>query len=77
MIKQCREKSEACLQCLIEEGRDAGFWSVADARLATLTMLGILNWPYRWINPVGRLRIEQLAEKFLALIMHSPLNGCL
>ncbi|TMC21441.1 MAG: hypothetical protein E6J34_09530 [Chloroflexi bacterium] len=65
------------MQRVIEEGRDAGLWSVADARLATLILLGALNWTYLWINPVGRLSVEQLAEKYLAFIMHTLKTGCL
>ncbi|TMC24329.1 MAG: hypothetical protein E6J34_00725 [Chloroflexi bacterium] len=71
IIKQCRDAYEACFQRVIEEGVKAGLWSVADTRLATLIMLGTLNWTYHWINLAGRLGIEQLAEKYFAVIMLS------
>lgn len=77
IIKQCRDAYEACLQRVIEEGHHAGFWSVADARLATLILLGALNWTYHWIDPVGRLSVEQVAEKYLAFIMHTLKTECL
>jgi TetR/AcrR family transcriptional regulator, cholesterol catabolism regulator len=47
---------------LIEAGVAAGEFRIADARMATLAIGGMMSWVYIWYRPGGRLQPAQIAE---------------
>jgi AcrR family transcriptional regulator len=46
---------------------DPGVLRVKDARLATLAMLGMLNWVIRWYREDGPYDLDEIAEEFFEI----------
>jgi AcrR family transcriptional regulator len=40
-----------------------------DPRVATFSLLGMINWTYHWFTPSGRLRDTELAEGYIDLFL--------
>jgi AcrR family transcriptional regulator len=70
-----REYFKAMLE-LVDALRSAGVPG-PDARLATLSLFGSLNWPFQWYDPDRDLDAEGLADEFASLFVDgfSPLDG--
>lgn len=74
-IMKRRDAYEAHFTSTIRAGMDAGEFEVADIKLATLFVLSSLNWSYHWLDPDGRLNIDELATRYTSLILKG-LGGC-
>ena len=57
-----RDRYERAWRGIIEEGMENGAFHAADAKLATLTVLGALNWAAVWWRPEGDRNLEELAN---------------
>ena len=64
-----RDAYEKLVRGMIREGVETGLFRNTDIRLATLSLLGALNWTVVWWRPEGRRGLdsvaEQMAETFL------------
>jgi AcrR family transcriptional regulator len=70
VIQQKRDRYEAIVRRLIEEGIDDGeFRSDADVRFAVLLVLSAGNWVYEWYRPEGALGPREIGERFAQLIV--------
>jgi AcrR family transcriptional regulator len=47
---------------LIQAGIDAGMFHITDAKLASLSISGMVRWVHRWYRPEGRLTATEVAE---------------
>jgi len=56
-----RDRYEHAWRGIIEEGMEIGEFHAADAKLATLTVLGALNWAAVWWRPDGDRNLKELA----------------
>ncbi|MHC4953665.1 MAG: TetR family transcriptional regulator [Planctomycetota bacterium] len=56
-----RDRYEAAWRGIIESGIESGALGAANAKLATLTLLGALNWAAVWWRPEGEQNLEELA----------------
>lgn len=55
---------------LIEDGQREGLIRAAvDPKLAALSVLGSINWVYRWFQPGGEYTARQIGEQFADLII--------
>lgn len=55
---------------LVESARKEGtIRQDVDTGIATMTILGAVNWPYRWYNPRGPLSSQQIAEQIAAVLI--------
>ena len=55
---------------LIETGQQAGvFRAEVNSKLAALSILGSVNWVYRWFRPGGEFTARQLGEQFADLAL--------
>lgn len=60
---------EDVLRGLYGEGVAAGELRDVDAGIAIATILGAINWSYRWFRPQGSLKAPQMAEVIVGLLL--------
>ncbi|MEE8141865.1 MAG: TetR/AcrR family transcriptional regulator [Planctomycetota bacterium] len=73
-VMEKRDRYEAALRQLLEEGIAQRVFRVTDVKIAVLAILGALNWTVKWFRPdgpksahsIGRLFAEQLVRGLLA-----------
>ena len=64
-----RDEFEAGVRHLIEVGVARKELVCADSRLASLTILGAINWIPKWHRPGGRLSVSEIAEGMADYLM--------
>lgn len=65
-----RDKFEALWRGVLEEGVAAKLFVCDDTALATRAILGILNWTITWYHPDGPLEIDEIADRYSALLLN-------
>jgi AcrR family transcriptional regulator len=68
-INQLRRDFDHRLEAVISEGVASGEFTVEDAGLAALAIIGIVAWSQFWYRPGGRLTKEQTADGVASLVM--------
>ena len=66
-----RDEFEAGVRALIRHGVERGLYRCADERIASLTILGAINWLPRWYHPEGRLSSTGVAESMADFLMRA------
>lgn len=64
-----RDRHEALLRDILEEGVRTDAFRIDDARMAGRLVLGTLNWLPRWYDPKGPLQAVEIAWRFHAMIV--------
>lgn len=64
-----RVRFQKLIQQIIADGIDEGVFKVRDVRMASLAMLGAMNWVPRWFSPSGSYSTQELAEQFVGLLL--------
>lgn len=64
-----RDEFEAGVRRLIAEGVEQGTYACADVKLASLAMLGSINWLPKWYRPDGALSGPQIATGLADFLM--------
>ncbi|MHB1469157.1 MAG: TetR/AcrR family transcriptional regulator, partial [Solirubrobacteraceae bacterium] len=64
-----RERFEEELAGVLARGVDEGAFELADPQLAQLMVLGFVNHTPQWYSPSGRLRPEEIAERYCDLLL--------
>ncbi len=60
---------------MLREGIEAKqFRAEVPVEIAGLSIIGMVNWMYKWYKPDGPMSIEQIATAFNDLILHSLLT---
>lgn len=72
-IRRSESQYEDVLRGLYAEGVAAGELREVDPGIAVATLLGAINWSYRWFRPKGELRAPQMAEVIVDLLLHGSL----
>ena len=58
------------LESIVREGVDSGeFSAVTNPRVATLALIGSLNWLTHWYRPGGSLHADEIADQFCDLFL--------
>src|SRR2546428_4049461 len=70
-VRARRRSMRALFESVIAEGVRRREFAAADAKVAALAMLGMVNWTYEWYRPRGRLRPEALAGVIAELVVKS------
>ena len=74
-IKEKREKYKMLLFNLIEEGVAAGeFRPELDRSITGMSILGMVNWSYKWYKQEGDKSIEEIAEIYVDFILNGLLT---
>ena len=73
-VRRKHREFDTKLTSLIEEGVAAGEFKVADPKLASLAISGMVRWMHRWYSPEGRLAPAELAARLSDLALN--IVGC-
>lgn len=69
-IIQERDQYDQRIRQLIREGQEEGVITPdIDPKIATLAILGMVNWVYQWYRPMGPESPEELASTFADLVL--------
>lgn len=68
-VVERRDAYEAQLKGIITAGSASGDFTVDDVDVATLLTLSTLNWSYQWLDPHGRLPLEELTALYTDYIL--------
>ncbi|CAN5732869.1 TetR/AcrR family transcriptional regulator [soil metagenome] len=66
-----RDAYEQHFRNTIRQGVEQGVFEVDDVKTATLFVLSALNWSYQWFSSEGMLSVDELTEKYTALIFNA------
>lgn len=69
IIQSKRDTYESMWNRLLEEGVRQGELSCRDLKFARLLILSAGNWLYQWYRPDGGMSPEQIAERFMEVIL--------
>lgn len=62
-IRKIQREFDSRLAELIQEGIDAGVFRVADAKIASLCISGMVRWVHRWYREDGRLTADEVCDR--------------
>jgi len=68
-ILELRRRYEATYVAILEEGIASGALRPVDPRLATLALLGAINWTVQWFHEDGRKSARQVGDEFADLLV--------
>jgi AcrR family transcriptional regulator len=68
-VRAQRERYVELVNTVVERGFAVGEFRFADARIATLGVLGMCNWLCQWYQPGGRLSPSEIGERFADLVL--------
>jgi len=63
-IVEKRDRYERAVRRILEEGMRTGAFMAGDAKLATLAILGAINWSIKWYRPDGPKGVDEIANAF-------------
>lgn len=66
-IRELEGRFDVLLTALIQNGVDAGLFHVPDAKLASLSISGMVRWVHRWYRPDGRMKADEIAATMAVL----------
>lgn len=69
LLKHHRNEYEQAFRQIIRAGCERGDFEVEDERLASISVLSLLNWTYQWYQTGGPLDADGLTDHFYRLIM--------
>ncbi|MEH7125498.1 TetR/AcrR family transcriptional regulator [Bacillus sp. JJ1773] len=74
-INEKRDEYRKLIVHVIKEGQKSGdFRSEVPAEISTMSIIGMINWTYKWFSKEGPLSIDEIALVFNDLILHSLLT---
>lgn len=65
-----RDKFDRSFRMIIQEGIDDGSIRHCDPKLADLLIMGAVNWIPKWYSPEGARTGREIAEGFVAILVH-------
>ena len=72
-IETLRRQYEDALEQILIAGKDAKVFDIADTRITTLAIIGMLTEVVTWYRPDGRLKFDEVKsqnrEKVLRMVM--------
>jgi AcrR family transcriptional regulator len=74
IVMEGRDTYAAQLEQVISDGVAAGQFATTDVRLASLSVLSLLNGLYAWYQPGGRLSADEIGKLSSALILDGILS---
>ena len=66
-----RDEFEAGVREMIATGVESGEFECPDIKLASLSLLGAINWIPKWYHPGGAMNSEQVAEGMADFLMRA------
>lgn len=76
LIKAKRDQFKEILFDVLKAGAEAGeFRQEVPVEITGMSILGMVNWTYKWYKKGGRKTIDEIADIFTDLILHSILTN--
>jgi TetR/AcrR family transcriptional regulator, cholesterol catabolism regulator len=69
-----RDEYEQIVRSLIEEGMDQGMFQRADPKVASLALLGSVNWTVKWFRPEGGKSAREIGRQIAEMMVRSLRN---
>ena len=66
-----RDEYEQAVRSLIEEGMDLGTFRRADPKVASLALLGSVNWTVKWFRPEGGMSAREIGSQIAEMMVRS------
>ncbi|MFL6200923.1 MAG: TetR/AcrR family transcriptional regulator [Thermoanaerobaculia bacterium] len=66
-----RDEYEQIVRSLIEEGMDQGLFRRADPKVASLALLGSVNWTVKWFRPEGGKSAREIGRQIAEMMVRS------
>ena len=66
-----RDEYEQTVRALIEEGMDQGMFRRADPKVASLALLGSVNWTVKWFRPEGGKSAREIGRQIADMMVRS------
>ena len=70
-----RDEYERIVRSLIEEGMDEGIFRRADPKVASLALLGSVNWTVKWFRPEGGKSAREIGRQIAEMMVRSLRHG--
>jgi len=64
-----RDEYEQIVRSLIEEGMDQGMFLRADPKVASLALLGSVNWTVKWFRPEGGKSAREIGRQIAEMMV--------
>jgi AcrR family transcriptional regulator len=68
-IRAKRDQYEVMWKEILEQGIRQGEFRDADEKFARLLLLAVGNWAYQWYRPEGELSAEEIADRFVDMLL--------
>ena len=70
-VQDWSDRYYRAMRKIIKQGADDGEFSVhLPAGLATMAVIGAINWAHRWYRPGGKLPPQRIGEGFADILLH-------
>lgn len=72
-VRALRRRYVDTLQGFLEAGMAGGTFRQIDAKIVALQIIGMCNWTWTWLNPDGRLSVDEVAAVFASTTLSGVL----
>ena len=62
-VRAARERFQSLLEIVLRTGMEEGRFAIEDIGIVQLSILGVVNYMPQWLDPLGRLTPEEIAER--------------
>lgn len=69
-----RDEYEQVVRSLIEEGMDQGIFRRVDPKVASLALLGSVNWTVKWFRPEGGKSAREIGSQIAEMMVRSLID---
>lgn len=68
-IEAMRRSYEDALEAILISGKQADVFDIADTRITTLAIIGLLTEVVTWYRPDGRLKLDEIKSHYLEMVL--------
>ena len=68
-IEALRRQYEDALEAILVSGKDTQVFDIADTRITTLAIIGMLTEVITWYRPDGRLKLHQVKSHYREMVL--------
>lgn len=72
-IEAMRRSYEDALEAILISGKQADVFDIADTRITTLAIIGLLTEVVTWYRPDGRLKLDEIKSHYLEMVLRMVL----
>ena len=72
-VRAARERFQSLLEGVLDLGARAGTFSIGDPDMVRLSILGIVNYMPQWLDPEGRLKPAEIADRCCDVLLRGLL----